>query len=1224
MTAAAQCLQAQWQQILGVAVAAAVVALTMVTISWAVRKALAPRLKRVSIEGLWVSAAFLFLVLYLASLALTTALGAGPFEKVLFEMLGINKALPTVARCLPSGSESLWSLSAPFYFPVLYAAIHLLFLIFAFLLLVGLVGLKTAFAPLPAEKDRARPKAGDGKEKAENGDVVQAKGGGPALEDAGSPGPVQSAAWEGESKDEPAMPKGFLAPLLGPLFQFFGYWMDIKYIEIRYREAVAGILFALWLAKWLSLPAAFLGTLSPTAWIVFALLINALKDNLSADSRAPESVRKKAPAHEVDEEPQKSVSIAALMKAIDEAQEGFELHSVGADEAMPSRTVDSELLSAGPAMRIVAEKLGLQSGLYAHQEACFTHLSEGSHVLLATAPLSGRTTVGDLLVLHQVLTVGQTVIYLCPNEESAADRRAVLDSVVRKVDWDWNLFIFDLCNDAPEGLDLNMRQPQVLLLTAELLHRKLLPRARDWELFLRNLGMVVVLGLESYTGAPGANFHRLMRRFQKVCADYGAEPRFFATAVPYNADLRAYAEALLGVSLVYVGPGMDTAPEPAREIVTCLPSQRTPSGGEIPIPVLVAGTAAALGHKASLFGFEQTLTREEEARLAEVLLEHGKSGTLGRAGRARGGLGSAVPGRLAEVVVTEADPAGVRLVTELTRHFGADLVDHAVRLEHLADQATHAADSGAAKGFSGLDASFGLDESAFGSKKGDDDASEKPEEPEEKEALDPTSGRHDSDDAPEGTGGAAQGGSDEEDEDKPYWSQTTSATVVLPADQPFVKLLMAKGLVGSDKSHPFLGRGCDLVTNPDNVLAKEKNLLCALAESSWSEEQLRFEFGAELVDRALVDLQQQGLLAREDRLEIHRRTGAVRRVSHLHSVGHPLPHDTLSMDTVTSDHVTVRDRHTKESLLRIDRVRALTEVYPGLVFLADRRRYRICDPDDQTGFDEGFIDADPYERPLVTSKIRRLSVEPLQEDRRRKERRRGDRRKAADLAGGRQAGKQTDDAPQGAALSAQDARGGDDRRKEDRRAALAHSFGGSAFFLWYPWVYLHEWVIGVKTYDALGSMLDVTYFSRPIETRYKTRAAVLAFPTQNPSKAVLHSLVHLFGHVLPSFVRHSAFDLDIAFAEQFGKDELPAIFFLDRHPGDAGFARSVTTEVLKNLCYWSYKLAADCPNHCESPTGCLGCLRSLQCHQPHGGPETDLDREGVLSLIEDLLGGFPK
>ncbi len=1200
MAGLVQCLQERWQQVLGVLVAAIVVAVTMMVVSWAVKTALEPRLKNVSIRGLWVTAAFLFVALYLVGLVVGALAGAGPFEQVLFHFFHMDQALPTVVVCLPKDSERLWSLAAPFYFPVLYALVHVLFVIFAFVLLIGLVGLKAAFAsPRPAAK-----KGDDEKDENEGGTKGLSESGD---QDLSGSDEVQSGASGPEDHGRGgAPPEGLLAPLLGPLFQWFGYWMDLTLIERRYKDALGGLIFALWLAKWLTLPAAFFGTLSPLAWIVFALLVNALSDNLKTLTTVPERATKQAAKAQDEEAEQRSVSIAALMKAIDQAHDGFELHSVGAGEAGPARLVESRLLSSGPAMRIVAERLGLASGLYAHQEACFTHLSEGSNVLLATAPLSGRTTVGDLLVIHQVLSLGKTVLYLCPSASSARDRREALDNVVRRADWDWNLFIFDLCNEPAEALDLNMRQPQVLLLTPDLLHEKILPQARDWELFLRSLGLVVALGVETYTGAPGANFYRLMRRFQKVCADYGAEPLYFATAVPYSADLRAFAEALLGVSLVYVGPGMDTAPEPAREIVTCLPGAKTLSDQDIPIPVLVAGTAAGLGHRAALVGFEGSLTLEEEARLAEVLIQHGKTGAVGRSGGAVGGAGSSVPGRLAEVVVTEADAAGVRLVTELTRHFGADLVDHSVRLDKMAGAAsTIDSSDGGRKGFADLDESFGLGESAFGDGR-KEDASKKDLRKESGAAEDEVAAAGRESSGEDAVSDSTDGASDEQ----PYWSQTTSATVVLPSDQPFVKLLMAKGLVASDKTHPHLGRGCDLVTNPDNESAREKNLLCALAESSWAEEALFAEFGTDLTQRVLADLEERGLAAREDLIEIEPRTGMVRQVPHIHYVGHPLPHGMVAMDTVTSDHVTVTDRHTKTPLIRLDRVRALTEVYPGLVFMANRQRYRICDPDDQTGFDDGIIYADPYERPVITSKIRRLVVEPAQDERRKAERRARDRRQGH--------GRALESATKA------DRRGQDgDRRTEERRATQAHSFGGSAFFLWYPWVHLHEWVEGVKTYDRSGRMLDVTYFSRPIETRYRTRAAVLAFPTQEPSAAVLHSLVHLFGHVLPSFVHHGPFDLDIAFAESYGKDELPAIFFLDRHPGDAGFARSVTTEVLKHLCYWAYQLAADCPNHCESPTGCLGCLRSLQCHLPHGGPETDLDRQGTLDLIEQLLGGFP-
>jgi ATP-dependent helicase YprA (DUF1998 family) len=337
------------------------------------------------------------------------------------------------------------------------------------------------------------------------------------------------------------------------------------------------------------------------------------------------------------------------------------------------------------------------------------------------------------------------------------------------------------------------------------------------------------------------------------------------------------------------------------------------------------------------------------------------------------------------------------------------------------------------------------------------------------------------------------------------------------------------------------------------------------------------------------------------------------------------------MDTVTEKHLVVLDRHTKTALLRMDRVRGFSDAYPGLVFLAAGRRYRICNSTDQLGFDDGFIFADPHERAVHTAKIRDLVFEPAHTERRKRSRRRSDpATESQTTAAARSRSLKAEEKEDGTLNGIQDLAAlstrlpASERRRSDRRSAMVHTIGGSPFMLFYPWVYLHEWVRGTKTYNPEGVLLDATYYATPIETRYKTRAAVLAFHQagNDATAAVLHSLTHLFHHVLPAFVRHTRFDLDIAHMPAYGPEKLPAVAFLDRHPGDAGFARSVTPEVFKHLCYWSYRLLSDCPAQCQGNWGCLSCLRSLDCTADHGERETDLDRKSTMTLLEELMGGF--
>lgn len=1194
------CIQDKWRELLGVVFFAVVVSVVMALVRRGVRKNLEPRMKNVSFGGLFLATSLFVFSLYLIITGFLYFTTGESFEVFFLTNLGMAAMLPEGLGCLGGDGEHLWATATPLYFPMLYAGLHMFFMVLAFLMLWGLVGFRKA----------SGISSSTGK-----------KG-------------VQKSDKSKEQGDYASTPTGLLAPVLAPVFLTFGYWLDLRHIEKRYEKYGSILSFTLTLFKWICLPAAFLGTLPPSLWILGALVINNFKENLKAPSVLDEEKQEEKEKQPTTKDQQKAVSIIKVIKTLEESEESFEIHSVGAQDGIPAQLADSRLLSAGPAMALIADKLGLSGSLYAHQESCAAHIRNNKNVLLATAPLSGRTTIGDLLALNRVLTIGESVLYVCPDRKHAAERYRAFKEVAYIADWDWNLFVYDLANEPPEQLDLQMRQPGVVFLTIGDLHEHLLPNARDWDFFLRSLGLVVTLNLDSYTGAPGANLYRLARRFAKVCSRYGANPLYFATAVPFSPDIRAFAERLLGVPLIYVGPGTDTAPHPSREILTCrpLPVTDVVAAGQshVPMPVRVAGKIVGLGHRAELYGFEETLTREELNRIDEVLLEHGRVNFGSTDEDVISGAGATAPGRKAEVVVAQAKTEMIRLMGELTRHFGADLVDISRKLETQDDSG----DKGEkrSKGFSAMETALGLDEWSFDLREGDSPDKQKADESNQAGDKSPDTQGAETEESNLGENNAgdsneeiARPGNTEFEKDnidtkddsfipttevgehnKPLegeegvqYSEVTTATILLPAAEPFVHLLMSQDLIGGTEQHQYLRLGCESVTNPDNEFARKKNLRCAMAETLWSKEELIREFGRKLVEEELTSMKAQGRLLTTYRREVNEVSGMVEPEEFLRFVGHPLPHGSASMQNVTPDHLTVLDRHTKINLLKIDRVRGLADLYPGLVFQACERRYRICNPEDQLGFDDGFIFADPYERPVITAKIRDLVFEAANPERRKQSRRR-------------------DDEPRSEVF--------DRRQKEDRRSSMEHSIGGERFMLWYPWVHLHEWVHGVKTYTSSGVLLDATYYGSPIETRYRTRSAVLAFHEagKNADPKVLHSLTHTFRHILPAFVRHDKFDLDIAYMESFGPDKLPAIAFLDRHPGDAGFARSVTTEVFKHLCYWSFRLLSNCPANCDSPWGCYHCLRSTSCNASHGEEETNLDKESTLALLTQLLGGFAR
>jgi ATP-dependent helicase YprA (DUF1998 family) len=257
---------------------------------------------------------------------------------------------------------------------------------------------------------------------------------------------------------------------------------------------------------------------------------------------------------------------------------------------------------------------------------------------------------------------------------------------------------------------------------------------------------------------------------------------------------------------------------------------------------------------------------------------------------------------------------------------------------------------------------------------------------------------------------------------------------------------------------------------------------------------------------------------------------------------------------------TLIDRADGEVIVRTDRSRIATVAYPGRVLVVEGRRYRVLMPDEQPELESGVLYAEPERRRLITSRVRRLQVR---------------------LSG------------------------------QGNELTLG---GGPSVRFHQPRVELAESVIGVRIAHEARARADELAYERALETRFATRAAVLQLPGAKPE--ALHALEHLVRATLPAFVRHREDDLDVTWLG--GQD--PLLVVVDRHPGEVGFARAVSSEVLRHVLYWSREIARDCGGGkaCEADDGCPLCV-AHGCLSPRD--EARPSKRALIALLDEILGG---
>jgi len=232
----------------------------------------------------------------------------------------------------------------------------------------------------------------------------------------------------------------------------------------------------------------------------------------------------------------------------------------------PPRFGEPERPLAEP-IRAALRERGIQR-LYTHQAAALDLVRAGHDVVVATGTASGKSLcyVLPLLEMLQADPAAKALL-LFPTKALCQDQfrgfRAALEGVGLS---DRLAGVYD--GDTPAALRRRLRDGgSVLFSNPDMLHSALLPQHGRWAGFLRCLRLLVLDELHTYSGIFGSNVANLLRRFRRVCAHHGADPRIVACSATL-ANPGALFERLTGRPARLVGPEHDGSPRGRR--FTCL------------------------------------------------------------------------------------------------------------------------------------------------------------------------------------------------------------------------------------------------------------------------------------------------------------------------------------------------------------------------------------------------------------------------------------------------------------------------------------------------------------------------------------------------------------------------------------------------------------------------------------------------------------------------------
>ncbi len=202
---------------------------------------------------------------------------------------------------------------------------------------------------------------------------------------------------------------------------------------------------------------------------------------------------------------------------------------------IPARTARYDAFPAGLDARIAGGLMrrGITQ-LYSHQREAWDRITCGEHVVIATPTASGKTLCYNLPVIQAVIQDRSKALYLFPTKALAQDQVTELLELNQAGVLGVRAFTFD--GDTPGDARKAVRMHgDIVISNPDMLHQGILPHHTKWAQFFENLKFVVIDEMHIYRGVFGSHVANVIRRLNRICRFYGAEPTYiFCSATIAN------------------------------------------------------------------------------------------------------------------------------------------------------------------------------------------------------------------------------------------------------------------------------------------------------------------------------------------------------------------------------------------------------------------------------------------------------------------------------------------------------------------------------------------------------------------------------------------------------------------------------------------------------------------------------------------------------------------
>ncbi len=223
-----------------------------------------------------------------------------------------------------------------------------------------------------------------------------------------------------------------------------------------------------------------------------------------------------------------------------------------------------------PRLVAVIQRQGIERP-YTHQAQAIEAALEGQHVVLSTSTASGKTLAYNGPVLNTLLNDPEAcALYLFPTKALAHDQIANLKLLIAGLEAQTPnirapITVRPYDGDTPSAQRSTIRSEARLLVTnPDMLHVGILPHHTRWMRVFSNLRYVVLDEIHTYRGVFGGHVANVLRRLQRICRFYGADPRFICASATI-ANPQDLAERLVEAPVTLVDD--DGAPQGEKHVV---------------------------------------------------------------------------------------------------------------------------------------------------------------------------------------------------------------------------------------------------------------------------------------------------------------------------------------------------------------------------------------------------------------------------------------------------------------------------------------------------------------------------------------------------------------------------------------------------------------------------------------------------------------------------------